>query len=156
MLNNFIYAKQKSLFEEALNNGEVSDESIVFIEDTKEIWNHGTYFDGNTYLQEEQYKGTVATVNAEGDLEIPETEVQVKDAVDTETNEKIYIRNHAMATYMSDGRTVEEAIATSGGGNVDLSELEYYLEGISDILDYINDETEMQEAIDLANQINGL
>lgn len=47
MLNNFIYAKEKSLFEEALSNGEVLDEAIVFIEDTKEIWNHGTYFDGN-------------------------------------------------------------------------------------------------------------
>jgi hypothetical protein len=23
------------------------DEAIVFIEDTKEIWNHGTYFGGN-------------------------------------------------------------------------------------------------------------
>lgn len=49
MLNNFIYAKKKSLFEEALNNGEVLDEAIVFIEDTKEIWNHGTYFDGSTF-----------------------------------------------------------------------------------------------------------
>lgn len=44
MLENFIYAKRKSLFEEKLNNGEVLDESIAFIEDTKEIWNHGTYF----------------------------------------------------------------------------------------------------------------
>lgn len=49
MLENFIYAKQKSLFEKALNNGEVLDEAIVFIEDTKEIWNHGTYFDGSTF-----------------------------------------------------------------------------------------------------------
>ena len=49
MLENFIYAKRKSLFEEALNNGEVLDEAIVFIEDTKEIWNHGTYFDGSTF-----------------------------------------------------------------------------------------------------------
>jgi hypothetical protein len=24
------------------------DEAIVFIEDTKEIWNHGTYFDGKS------------------------------------------------------------------------------------------------------------
>lgn len=44
MLENFIYAKEKSLFEEALNNGKVLDEAIVFIEDTKQIWNHGTYF----------------------------------------------------------------------------------------------------------------
>lgn len=48
MLENFIYSKNKSVFEEALNNGEVLDEAIVFIEDTKEIWNHGTYFDGST------------------------------------------------------------------------------------------------------------
>lgn len=47
MLNNFIYAKEKELFEEALNSGEVLNETIVFIEDTKEIWNHGTYFDGS-------------------------------------------------------------------------------------------------------------
>ena len=47
MLENFIYAKEKSLFEEKLNSGEVLDEAIVFIEDTREIWNHGTYFDGN-------------------------------------------------------------------------------------------------------------
>lgn len=44
MLNNFIYAKQKSLFEEKLANQEVPTRAIVFIEDTKEIWNHGTYF----------------------------------------------------------------------------------------------------------------
>lgn len=49
MLENFIYAKEKALFEEKLNNGEVLDEAIVFIEDTKEIWNHGTYFDGSTF-----------------------------------------------------------------------------------------------------------
>lgn len=44
MLENFIYAKEKSLFEEKLNNGEVLDEAIAFIEDTKEIWTHGSYF----------------------------------------------------------------------------------------------------------------
>lgn len=44
MLNNFIYAQTKELFLEKLNAGEVLDEAIVFIEDTKEIWNHGTYF----------------------------------------------------------------------------------------------------------------
>ena len=44
MLNNFIYAQTKDLFLEALDAGQVLDEAIVFIEDTKEIWNHGTYF----------------------------------------------------------------------------------------------------------------
>lgn len=44
MLNNFIYAQEKSLFLEQLEAGNILDEAIVFIEDTKEIWNHGTYF----------------------------------------------------------------------------------------------------------------
>lgn len=45
MLNNFIFAKKKSLFTSELAKGNILDEAIVFIEDTKEIWNHGTYFD---------------------------------------------------------------------------------------------------------------
>lgn len=44
-LGNFIYAKTKDLFEEQLNAGNVLDEAVVFIENTKQIWNHGTYFD---------------------------------------------------------------------------------------------------------------
>ena len=47
MLNNFIYAEQKALFIAQLEAGNILDEAIVFIEDTKEIWNHGTYFDGS-------------------------------------------------------------------------------------------------------------
>lgn len=35
---------------------------------------------------------------------------KIKDAQDTTTNELIYIKGHAKATYMSDGRTVEDAI----------------------------------------------
>lgn len=35
---------------------------------------------------------------------------QVMDAKDLVSNEKIYFKGHAQATYMSDGRTVEEAI----------------------------------------------
>lgn len=47
MLTNFVYAKSKAMFEERLNMpNEVPDEAIVFIEDTKEIWNHGHYFAG--------------------------------------------------------------------------------------------------------------
>ena len=35
---------------------------------------------------------------------------KVKDAVDLTTKEKIYFKGHAKATYLSDGRNVEEAI----------------------------------------------
>lgn len=40
---------------------------------------------------------------------------KVKDAVDLETGEKVYFKGHARATYMSDGRTVEDAIGNSSG-----------------------------------------
>lgn len=51
---------------------------------------------------------------------------KIKDAKDLSTNELIYFKGHAQATYMSDGRTVEEAITassvgSSSGGNTDLS-----------------------------------
>mgnify|MGYP006969168079 CR=1 FL=1 len=46
MLTNFIYAQSKAMFEERL--AEVPNDAIVFIEDTKEIWTHGTYFDCST------------------------------------------------------------------------------------------------------------
>ena len=48
MLENFIYSKTRALFEAQLTAGNVLDEAIVFIEDTKESWNHGTYFDCST------------------------------------------------------------------------------------------------------------
>lgn len=51
---------------------------------------------------------------------------QIKDAKDLTTNELIYFKGHAQATYMSDGRTVEEAIISStggSGGTIDTSNL---------------------------------
>lgn len=82
MLENFIYAKEKSLFEEKLNNGEVLDEAIAFIEDTKEIWTHGSYFSNlNDVLkateqslteeQKAQVKANLGIVESEGVEDVP-------------------------------------------------------------------------------------
>ena len=48
---------------------------------------------------------------------------KIKDAKDLATNELIYFKGHAKATYMSDGRNVEDAIngISAGGGDIDLS-----------------------------------
>jgi hypothetical protein len=51
---------------------------------------------------------------------------QIKDAKDLSTNELIYFKGHAQATYMSDGRTVEEAVTSmsgGSGGSIDTSNL---------------------------------
>lgn len=56
---------------------------------------------------------------------------KVKDAIDLETKEKVYLKGHAKATYMSDGRTVEDAINSvdggggSGGGSVEIPIIEH-------------------------------
>ena len=41
---------------------------------------------------------------------------QVYDAFDEITGKSVYLRGHAQATFMSDGRTVESAIMQMGGG----------------------------------------
>ena len=60
----------------------------------------------------------------------------IKDAKDLTTNELIYFRGHAKATYMSDGRTVEDAINSAGtGGSADMSN--YYTKGQIDSKGYL-------------------
>ena len=71
MLNNFIFARKKSLFTSELEKGNILDEAIVFIEDTKEIWNHGTYFDCSTvdlsnYITQDIFTNAItSTLNKE-------------------------------------------------------------------------------------------
>lgn len=55
----FIYAKTKDLFLEQLGTGNILDEAIVFIEDTKEIWNHGIYF--ATQLSKDEIEAIVVS-----------------------------------------------------------------------------------------------
>lgn len=51
----------------------------------------------------------------------------IKDAKDLDTGELIYFKGHAQATFMSDGRTVEEAISNiDGGSNEDSSDFFYF------------------------------
>lgn len=58
----------------------------------------------------------------------------VKDAVNLETGEKIYFKGHAKATYMSDGRTVEDAIRNSSGGGNIYNDLEISKERFAELL----------------------
>ena len=60
----------------------------------------------------------------------------IKDAKDAKSNELIYFRGHAKATYMSDGRTVEDAINSVGtGGGADMSN--YYTKAQVDAKGYL-------------------
>lgn len=48
MDNNFIYAKNRHYFLDQLGSGNIKDESIVFIADSREIWNHGVFYKCDT------------------------------------------------------------------------------------------------------------
>ena len=43
-----IHFKNKENFDSEVANGNILDTSIVFIQDTNEIYTHGTFYDGNT------------------------------------------------------------------------------------------------------------
>ena len=61
---------------------------------------------------------------------------QIKDAKDLTTNELVYFRGHAKATYMSNGATVEDAINNMGtGGAADMSN--YYTKAQVDAKGYL-------------------
>lgn len=45
MLEKNIYSELKDLFLQELNSGNVPEDAVAYIEDTKEIWTHGTYFE---------------------------------------------------------------------------------------------------------------
>ena len=61
---------------------------------------------------------------------------KVKDAKDLTTDELIYFKGHAQATYMSDGRTVEDAIFQAATGGDDFINASSLVTGIE-----INGET---------------
>jgi hypothetical protein len=44
MLEIFICSDTKALFLQELKSGNISEDAIVFIKDTKEIYTHGTYY----------------------------------------------------------------------------------------------------------------
>lgn len=63
---------------------------------------------------------------------------KIKDAIDMTTNEAIYFRGHAKATYMSNGSTVEDAINNinvGSGGGADMSN--YYTKAQIDNKGYL-------------------
>ena len=62
----------------------------------------------------------------------------IKDAKDLTTNELVYFRGHAKATYMSNGATVEDAINSLGGGSGNSADMSnYYTKAQIDAKGYI-------------------
>lgn len=111
MLNNFIYAQTKALFEAQLLAGNILDEAIVFIEDTKEIWNHGTYF-GSTDLSklENSIDGLSAAIEALNSGKVDKIEgkgLSTEDYTTDEKNKLADITPYAQPNVQSDWNATE-------------------------------------------------
>ena len=64
MLENLIYTNKKSLLTKELEAGNVPENAIAFIGDTKEIYAQGQYFGGG-YTKEEIDNMIISTLNTE-------------------------------------------------------------------------------------------
>lgn len=67
MLENNIYSESKALFLEELEANNIPEHAVVYIEDTKEIYTHNTYFGGETdmsnYYTKREIDNTVGDIN---------------------------------------------------------------------------------------------
>lgn len=92
LLNNFIYAELKSLFESELEAGNILNEAIVFLQDTGEIWTHGHYF--ATSLSQSEIENLIQTSDTIeefiNNLIDSKAEVAISDSEPT-NGEKIWI-----------------------------------------------------------------
>jgi hypothetical protein len=85
---------------------------------------------------------------------------KIKDAVDHSTNELIYLKSHAKATYLSNGATVEDAIrllqASSGDGD-GFVELDGYVtkDEFDAIVSQLDDFASKSYVDEIATKVNG-
>lgn len=61
MLENFIFSEGKAEFLEELSADNISEDAIVFIAETQEIYTHGVYFGGGS-------GGNLSAINSELEL----------------------------------------------------------------------------------------
>lgn len=63
MLENNIYSESKALFLQELEAGNVPEDAVAYIEDTKEIYTHGTYFaSGDGYVSQADFNSTYGII----------------------------------------------------------------------------------------------
>ena len=130
MLNNFIYAETKELFLTALANGEVLDEAIVFIADTGEIWNHGTYFAGDcgfdpsAFSDLQTYITSITTNNIPEGTNLYFTDDRARNAI-----------TGGASTIAGTNLTTSRALISNGSGKVAVSDVTStelgYLDGVT-------------------------
>lgn len=95
------------------NNGGLENPTTINIKGPK--GDKGDAYDDTEIKRQLSTKGNVAAMDTDDSI----SQRKVKDAKDLETNELVYFKGYAKATYMSDGRSVEDAInqAGTGGGS---------------------------------------
>ena len=86
-----IHFKSKQKFNEELANGNILETSIVFIQDTTEIYTHGQLYDGSTFDPTNIEASIQNIINTKADLE----HVNQTFATKSELNSRIFIGTQA-------------------------------------------------------------
>ena len=125
--NNFIYAKTKAQFLDHLEAGVISSDAIVFIEDSGEIWNHGTFFAGKPDITLDDLS-TLQNVQADWNEISEHSDAYIKNKPDLSVYET---KNGASQKYASIG------LVTTVGELSD--ELEGFNETLTDVSETVEE-----------------
>ena len=98
-----IHFKNKENFNIEVAKGNILNNSIVFIQDTKEIYTHGTIYDGSTF-DPSDIEASIQEINNRFNISLEYDLVEYPDVVD-ENNNPIF-------TSVEEGQTLEKAINT--------------------------------------------
>ena len=60
-MGRFKYCTQLTIFKEKLANNEIDADSIVFIEDAKLLWTHGSYYNCSDAVASQQVSGLMSS-----------------------------------------------------------------------------------------------
>ena len=98
-----IHFKNKENFNTEVAKGNILNNSIVFIQDSKEIYTHGTIYDGSTF-DPSDIEASIQEINNRFNISLEYDLVEYPDVVD-ENNNPIF-------TSVEEGQTLERAIHT--------------------------------------------
>lgn len=109
-----IHFENKEDFNTEVANGNILDNSIVFIQDTKEIWNHGTYFPSGKSVEEiENIVASSETVQMVMEQIVKDT-LPVKFEIDGDGSKYLNDKGEYITIEIPEASVTEEDVANWG------------------------------------------
>lgn len=137
-----IHFKSKQKFNEELANGNILETSIVFIQETTEIYTHGQLYDGSTFDPTDIEASIENIINNKADkTEIPTKISQLEDdkgfLIGEETSDALDdVETNVYVKYVV--QTLTEQQKEQARNNIGVPSIEYVMQLYQELLDIIN------------------